>query len=209
MRKLLLVLGVLAVGLAAAAAAIYWQRANARDAAPGPHHAIRAARGASRRHGARGARRARHPRSPRRPARRRAAAARARLRRRSRPAATRFRRARVREDILRQLAEGRVVLEALTVIEGWTFADMRRAVEAHPQIKVTLRGKDIAGVMSAIGHRRRTSGRALLPGHLSLRGRHHRSRIVCAGVSQDGGGARGRLERARRGTAAIDSPTRP
>ena len=54
------------------------------------------------------------------------------------------------QEILRQLAEGRVVLEALTVIEGWTFADMRRAVEAHAQIKVTLRGKTIAEVMSAI-----------------------------------------------------------
>ena len=40
------------------------------------------------------------------------------------------------QEILRQLSEGRVVLETLTVIEGWTFADMRRAVEAHPQIKV-------------------------------------------------------------------------
>jgi UPF0755 protein len=29
---------------------------------------------------------------------------------------------------------------------------MRRAVEAHTQIRVTLRGKDIAGIMSAIGH---------------------------------------------------------
>jgi UPF0755 protein len=56
------------------------------------------------------------------------------------------------QDILRQLVEGRVVLETLTVIEGWRFADMRRAVEDHPHIKVTLRGQDIAGVMSAIGH---------------------------------------------------------
>jgi len=55
-------------------------------------------------------------------------------------------------DILAQLAEGRVVLEALTVVEGWTFAEMRRVVEAHPQIKVTLRGKEISEVMAAIGH---------------------------------------------------------
>ena len=57
-------------------------------------------------------------------------------------------------DILAQLAEGRVVLEALTVVEGWTFAEMRRVVEAHPQIKVTLRGKEISEVMAAIGHAR-------------------------------------------------------
>jgi UPF0755 protein len=55
-------------------------------------------------------------------------------------------------EILSQLAEGRVVLEMLTVIEGWAFADLRRAVEDHPQIKVTLRGQDAAQLMSAIGH---------------------------------------------------------
>jgi UPF0755 protein len=56
-------------------------------------------------------------------------------------------------DILRQLAEGRVVLETLTVVEGWTFADMRRVVEANPQLSITLRDKDAAGIMDAIGHR--------------------------------------------------------
>src|SRR5215510_7743220 len=55
-------------------------------------------------------------------------------------------------EILQQLAEGRVVLETLTVVEGWTFADMRRVVEAHPQVKVTLRGKEIPEVMADIGH---------------------------------------------------------
>ncbi len=55
-------------------------------------------------------------------------------------------------DILRQLEEGRVVLETLTIVEGWTFADMRRMLEAHPHVKVTLRGKEIAEVMTAIGH---------------------------------------------------------
>jgi UPF0755 protein len=55
-------------------------------------------------------------------------------------------------EILRQLAEGRVVLESLTIVEGWTFADMRRVVESHPQLKVTLRGKQIPEVMEAIGH---------------------------------------------------------
>ena len=55
-------------------------------------------------------------------------------------------------EILQQLAEGRVVLETVTVVEGWTFADMRRVVEAHPQIKATLRGKEIPELMAAIGH---------------------------------------------------------
>jgi UPF0755 protein len=56
------------------------------------------------------------------------------------------------EEILRQLAEGRVLLESLTVVEGWTFADMRRVVEAHPAIRSTLKGKSGAELMSAIGH---------------------------------------------------------
>src|SRR3954470_12825786 len=56
------------------------------------------------------------------------------------------------DDIVQQLAEGRVVLETLTVVEGWTFADMRRVVEAHPQVKITLRGKEIPEVMADIGH---------------------------------------------------------
>jgi len=56
------------------------------------------------------------------------------------------------QEILRQLEEGRVVLEALTIVEGWTFSDMRRVIEAHPHVKVTLRGREIPEVMAAIGH---------------------------------------------------------
>jgi UPF0755 protein len=55
-------------------------------------------------------------------------------------------------DILDQLVAGRVVLEQITIIEGWTFAEMRRAVEAHPAIRVTLKGMDDPGLMAALGH---------------------------------------------------------
>jgi UPF0755 protein len=150
MRKLLWLLG-LAIVLAGAAGAIYWQRASALMSAPGPHAqsvALLVKPGAT---------------------------VRAVLAELDTRGALADRRAvelflRVRgwpqiktghydipaqaspQEILRQLSEGRVVLEALTVIEGWTFADMRRAVEAHAQIKVTMRGQDIAAIMSAIGH---------------------------------------------------------
>jgi UPF0755 protein len=150
MRKLLWILG-LGVVLAGAAAAIYWQRATALMKAPGPHAqpvalmvkpgtTVRAVLGELETRGALADRRA------------------VELFLRARgwpqiktghyeiPAGA------SPQEILRQLSEGRVVLEALTVIEGWTFADMRRAVEAHAQIKVTLRGKQIADIMSAIGH---------------------------------------------------------
>jgi UPF0755 protein len=150
MRKLLLIL-VVAAGLAAAAAAIYWQRANTLMRAPGPHvqplelvvKPGATVRGVLAELDARGA-----------ISDRRAVELNLRVRgwpkiktgRYEIPAAA------SPQDILRQLVDGRVVLEMLTVIEGWTFADMRRAVEAHPQIKLTLRGKDVAGIMSAIGH---------------------------------------------------------
>ncbi len=54
-------------------------------------------------------------------------------------------------EILEQLVAGRVILESLTVVEGWTFADFRRAVERHTAIEVTLRGKSDADLMTALG----------------------------------------------------------
>jgi UPF0755 protein len=149
MRKLLLVLAVVA-GLVAAAAAIYWQRANTMMRAPGPHlqplellvKPGANVRGVLSELDARGA-----------IGDRRAVELQLRIRgwpqiktgRYEIPAQA------SPQDILQQLIEGRVVFETLTVIEGWTFADMRREVEAHPHIKVTLRGLDTAAVMSAIG----------------------------------------------------------
>jgi UPF0755 protein len=150
MRKLLWILG-LAIVLAGAAAAIYWQRASAAMEAPGPHlesvplmvKSGATVRGVLAELETRGAL-----------ADRRAVEVFLRVRGSPQiktghyeiPAQA------SPQEILRQLSEGRVVLEALTVIEGWTFADMRRAVEAHVQISVTLRGKDLAEIMKAIGH---------------------------------------------------------
>lgn len=55
-------------------------------------------------------------------------------------------------DIVDLLASGRVVLEQLTVVEGWTFADMRKAIGAHPRIRKTLGKMGDAAVMGALGH---------------------------------------------------------
>jgi UPF0755 protein len=54
--------------------------------------------------------------------------------------------------IIALLAEGRVVLEPLTIVEGTTFGDFRRALEADPHVRPTLRGRSDAEVMAAIGH---------------------------------------------------------
>jgi peptidoglycan lytic transglycosylase G len=55
-------------------------------------------------------------------------------------------------EILKMFEQGNVVLEQLTIVEGSTFADLRRALEKHPAVVVTLRGKSDAQVMAAIGH---------------------------------------------------------
>ncbi len=55
-------------------------------------------------------------------------------------------------DIVDLLHSGRVVLEQLTVVEGWTFAQMRRALDAHPRIKHTLKGERAEAIMAALGH---------------------------------------------------------
>ncbi len=150
MRKVLLVLGAMLL-LSAGAGAIYWQRINAAMGAAGPHQqsvqllvkpgaTVRGVLADLDEMGALSDRRA----------------VELRLRVRGWP---KFRTGRYEipaqatpEQIIEQLAAGRVVLETLTVIEGWTFTDMRRAVEQHPQIRATLRGKSVAELMSAIGH---------------------------------------------------------
>jgi UPF0755 protein len=55
-------------------------------------------------------------------------------------------------EILDQFANGRVVLDQITVVEGWTFAQMRAALDAAPDVTHELRGLDDAAVMRALGH---------------------------------------------------------
>jgi UPF0755 protein len=56
------------------------------------------------------------------------------------------------ERILQMFEQGQVVLEQLTIVEGSTFADLRKALEKHPAVTNTLKGKTDAEVMAAIGH---------------------------------------------------------
>ena len=55
-------------------------------------------------------------------------------------------------DIIRMLAQGKVVLDQMTIVEGATFADFRRELDAQTDIAHTLRGKSDAQVMAALGH---------------------------------------------------------
>ena len=150
MRRFLFVVVTLAV-VAGIGAAIYWQRADAVMRAPGPHEQalqLVVRPGATVRSvlaelDSRGA-----------IANRRAVEIELRVRGWPRVKSGRYEIAAHASpaEILQQLEEGRVVLEALTIVEGWTFADMRRALESHPGVRPTLRGKDVPTVMAAIGH---------------------------------------------------------
>ncbi|MGA7541012.1 MAG: endolytic transglycosylase MltG [Steroidobacteraceae bacterium] len=55
-------------------------------------------------------------------------------------------------DIIRLFAQGRVMLDQITVVEGATFTDFRGELDAQPDIGHTLRGKSDAQVMAALGH---------------------------------------------------------
>ncbi len=55
-------------------------------------------------------------------------------------------------QILALFAEGKVILEQLTVVEGATFGEFIRALDQHPAVAHTLKGKTAAQVMAAIGH---------------------------------------------------------
>jgi UPF0755 protein len=55
-------------------------------------------------------------------------------------------------QIIELLQSGRVILEALTIVEGSTFAELRRALATDPEVLNTLAGKSDAEVMAAIEH---------------------------------------------------------
>ena len=55
-------------------------------------------------------------------------------------------------QVLEQLIAGRVVLESLTVVEGWSFAQLRAALDSHPAVAHQLRALSTPQLMAALGH---------------------------------------------------------
>ena len=53
--------------------------------------------------------------------------------------------------LLDQLVAGRVIQYSLTVVEGWTFRQLRRALADHPKLKQTLRDASDADIMARLG----------------------------------------------------------
>ena len=73
----------------------------------------------------------------------------------------------------KQLEDKRVVLKALTIVEGWTFADMRRAMKAHPNHparRCAARAQPKSWLQS-ITRASIPEGR-FYPGYLPIRGRY-------------------------------------
>ena len=54
-------------------------------------------------------------------------------------------------EILDQLQQGRVVLEQLTLVEGWSFTQLRAALAAMPALEHTLGALNDAQLMKALG----------------------------------------------------------
>jgi UPF0755 protein len=53
--------------------------------------------------------------------------------------------------LLALLESGAVIQHSVTIVEGWTFSDLRRALESEPHLDNTLAAKDEAAVMAAVG----------------------------------------------------------
>jgi UPF0755 protein len=51
---------------------------------------------------------------------------------------------------LDQLAAGRVLMSQVTIVEGWTFAQMRSALDASPDLHHEWRHLDVAGLMDKL-----------------------------------------------------------
>lgn len=55
-------------------------------------------------------------------------------------------------QIVTQLAEGRVLLSSITIVEGWTFSQMRAALNADADVQHDTRALSDAQIMQLLGH---------------------------------------------------------
>ena len=87
--------------------------------------------------------------------------------------------------LLTRLSSGQVVLHGITFIEGSTFADMRKALEAHSAVRNEYSGRSSERHHAGARRARPAPRGAVFSGHVSLRPRHDRSRTARAGSSKD------------------------
>jgi UPF0755 protein len=53
--------------------------------------------------------------------------------------------------LLRKITEGAVSLDKITIVEGWTFAQMRAALDNHPALRHDTAGMDAATLLARVG----------------------------------------------------------
>ena len=74
-------------------------------------------------------------------------------------------------ELLRRLASGEVIQRKFTLIEGWSFRDVRRALAADPQLVHPKTQPDDAALMAALGRRgQHPEGRFLPETYVYTRG---------------------------------------
>jgi UPF0755 protein len=54
-------------------------------------------------------------------------------------------------EILRQLVEGKVVMDQVTIVEGWTFAQMRAALARATELRQTIAARSDEEIMAEVG----------------------------------------------------------
>ena len=91
------------------------------------------------------------------------------------------------KGLLMLLSSGQVVLHSITFIEGSTFADVRNALVANEAVRNENRERSDDEVMRALGEPQAASGRAVLPGYVSLPARHDRPGAADDRPSADAG----------------------
>lgn len=55
------------------------------------------------------------------------------------------------KDLIEKLRSGDALRERLTVVEGWTFREMREALAAHPELKPDSKAMTTAQILKAVG----------------------------------------------------------
>ncbi|MFK8018083.1 MAG: endolytic transglycosylase MltG [Gammaproteobacteria bacterium] len=53
--------------------------------------------------------------------------------------------------LFKQLVDGDVVLQSITVVEGWNFRELRAALAAHPDLRQTLPSRSDEEIMATLG----------------------------------------------------------
>ena len=100
--------------------------------------------------------------------------------------------------LLRKMTSGDRSQDQITFVEGWTFGQMRAALDAHPAIKHDTRGATEAEIVARLGISYASAEGLFFPGYLLFRQRHQRCCDTAARLSRHAVPARCIVECARR-----------